>query len=120
PLATLPAIPEGAERKGASLAEIFLHPTGRWLYVSARGHDSIAVYSVAADGTLTWLENAPAQVKVPRGFAIDPSGRWLIAAGQSDHRIAVLKIDPDTGKLTATDQSATVGSPVCVIFAPAK
>ena len=119
-LQTLPTVPEGTERQGVSTAEIFIHPTGKWLYVSNRGHDTIAVYAIGADGTLTWIENAPAMVKVPRGFGIDPSGRWLITAGQNDDRIAVLQIDPATGKLTATDQSAEVGSPVCVLFAPAK
>ena len=100
-----------------STAEIFCHPTGKWLYVSNRGHDTIAVYAIATDGRLAWIENAPAGVKVPRGFAIDPSGKWLIAGGQNDHRIAVLKIDAATGKLTATGESAEVGAPVCVIFA---
>jgi 6-phosphogluconolactonase len=119
-LQTLSTLPEGAEREGASTAEIFVHPTGKWLYVSNRGHDTIAVYAIGADGKLTWIEAAPAQVKVPRGFAIDPSGRWLVTAGQNDSRIAVLNIDQATGKLTATDQSAEVGMPVCVLFAPAK
>ncbi len=120
PLQTLPTLPEGADRKDVSTAEIFIHPTAKWLYVSNRVHDSLAVYSIGADGKLTWIEAAPAQVKVPRGFAINPSGRWLIVGGQEDDRVAVLKIDQATGKLTATDQSAEVGSPVCVLFAPAK
>jgi 6-phosphogluconolactonase len=117
---TLSTLPEGANRLGASTAEIFVHPSGKWLYVSNRGHDTIAVYSIAADGKLTWLEAAPSVVKVPRGFGIDPTGRWLIAGGQDDDRIAVLKIDQETGKLTATDQTAEVGSPVCVLFVPKK
>lgn len=120
PLHTLPTVPEGTDPKGVSTAEIFTHPTGKWLYVSNRAHDTIAVYAIGADGRLTWIENAPAQVKVPRGFGIDPTGKWLITAGQNDDRIAVLKIDPATGRLTATDQSAEVGSPVCVLFAPVK
>lgn len=119
-LQTLSTLPEGAVREGVSTAEIFIHPTGKWLYVSNRAHDTIAVYAIGTDGKLTWIENAPALVKVPRGFGIDPTGKWLITAGQDDDRIAVLKIDPATGKLSATDQSAEVGSPVCVLFAPAK
>ena len=117
-LETVPTLPEGAPKAGVSTAEIFCHPTGKWLYVSNRGHDTIAVYAIGADGKLQWIEAAPAQVKVPRGFGIDPSGQWLIAGGQNDNRIAVLKIDTATGKLTATDQSAAVGSPVCVLFKP--
>jgi 6-phosphogluconolactonase len=58
--------------------------------------------------------------KFPRSFAIDPTGQWLITAGQQDNRIAVLKIDQATGRLTATDQSAAVGVPVCVLFVPKK
>lgn len=116
-LHTLPTLPAGTPTQGVSTAEIFCHPTGKWLYVSNRGHDTIAVYAIGADGRLNWIENAPAGVKVPRGFGIDPSGKWLIAGGQNDHRIAVLKIDVATGKLTATDQSAEVGAPVCVLFA---
>jgi 6-phosphogluconolactonase len=119
-LDTLSTMPAGADKTGASVAEIFLHPTAKWLYVSNRGHDSITVYAVGADGKLTWIENVPALVKVPRGFGIDPTGKWMITAGQDDDRIAVLKIDPATGKLTATDQSAEVGSPVCVLFTPPK
>lgn len=119
-LQTLSTLPEGADPSGVSTAEIFIHPSAKWLYVSNRAHDTIAVYALGADGKLTWIENAPALVKVPRGFGIDPTGKWLITAGQEDNRIAVLKIDAATGKLSTTDQSAEVGSPVCVLFAPAK
>jgi 6-phosphogluconolactonase len=119
-LHTLPTLPDGASATGASTAEIFCHPTGKWLYVSNRGHDTIAVYAIGADGKLTWIENAPAQVAIPRGFGIDPTGKWLITAGQNDHKIAVLKIDPASGKLTATDQTVEVGAPVCVLFATPK
>jgi len=56
---------------------------------------------------------------MPRGFAIDPTGRWLVAGGQNDNRIAVLEIDRKTGRLSPTDQSEAVGSPVCVIFGQA-
>lgn len=116
PVQTLPTIPEGTPREGVSTAEIFCHPTGKWLYASNRGHDSIAVYAIAADGKLTWIETAPATVKTPRGFGIDPTGKWLIAAGQEDDKLAVLKIDPATGKLTPTGSTAEVSSPVSIFF----
>jgi len=74
--------------------------------------------NIGAIGKLTLIQTEPSVVKFPRSFAIDPSGKWLIAAGQKDNRIAVLKIDPTTGNLTATDQSAEVGTPVCVLFVP--
>ena len=115
---TVSTLPAGTATKGFSTAEVFCHPTGKWLYVSNRTHDTIALFSIADDGKLKLIENAPAGVKVPRGFAIDPSGRWLIAGGQDDNRIAVHRIDPATGKLTLTSETAEVGSPVCVLFAP--
>ena len=118
-LQNVPTLPEGASKEGASTAEIFAHPTGKWLYVSNRGHDTIAVYAIGTDGNLTWLENAPTP-QVPRGFAISPDGKWLVVGGQKDNKVAVLKIDPATGKLTPTGQTVEVGAPVCVLFAPQK
>jgi 6-phosphogluconolactonase len=116
PVQTLPTVPEGTPTKGFSTAEIFCHPNGKWLYTSNRGHDSIAIHAIGADGKLTWIEAAPAGVKVPRGFGIDPTGKWLVAAGQADDKIAVLKIDPATGRLTPTGSTAEVGAPVCILF----
>lgn len=104
----------------SSTAEIAVHPSGKWLYVSNRGDDTIAAYAIGIDGRLTWRGNASATVKTPRGFAIDPSGRWLLAAGQSDNRIAVLAIDPATGALSPTGQAVQVGKPVCIAFAGAQ
>jgi len=113
---TLPTLPPDASSEGASTAECLIDRKGKWLYVSNRGHDSIAVFAVGEDGRLTWLEDAPAQVQIPRGFGIDPTGHWLITAGQKDNKIAVLKIDQATGKLLPTDQTASVPAPVCVVF----
>jgi 6-phosphogluconolactonase len=117
---TVSTLPPGTEIKGYSTAEIFVHPTGKWLYVSNRTHDTIAVLSIADDGRIKLVEAAPAGVKVPRGFGLDPTGNWLVAGGQNDDRIAVHKIDPATGKLTLTGETAEVGAPVCVLFAPLK
>lgn len=121
PLQTVSTLPAGASTDGLTSAEIFCHPSGKWLYVSNRdvanrGRDSIAVYAIGADGKLTQIQNVPARVKVPRGFGLDPSGHWLIVGGQTDNKIVVLKIDPATGQLSNKDQSATVGAPICVIF----
>lgn len=100
-------------------AEIALHPSGRWLYVSVRGCDLMAVFAVDETRRIKRVQTVPAGVKMPRQFAIDPSGRWIITAGQADNRLAVLKIDPQTGLLSATGESASVGAPVCVLFDPA-
>lgn len=121
-LQTVSSLPDGASTNGMTTAEIFCHPSGKWLYVSNRdisnrGRDSIVVYVIAADGKLARIQNAPALVTVPRGFGIDPCGQWLIAGGQTENKIVVMKIDPVTGRLSLTDQTATVGEPICVIFA---
>lgn len=115
-LQTLSSVPEGRDRDGVTSAAICCHPSGKWLYASNRGCDTIAVFGIGTDGKLGWIEEAPALVKSPRGFGIDPSGRWLVAAGQNDDKLAVLRIDPATGRLQPTGHFATVGSPVCVLF----
>jgi 6-phosphogluconolactonase len=114
---TVPTLPKGADREGNLTAEMFIHPTGNWLYVSNRGHDTIAVYAIGADGTLTVLEYCPTP-REPRGFGISPDGQWLVVGGQKDDTVAALRIDPATGKLKATGQTVEVGAPVCVLFAP--
>ena len=98
-------------------AEMFCHPNGKWLYVSNRGHDSIAAYAIGADGQLSLLEVKPAGVAEPRGFAIDPSGRWLVVAGQNSNNLTALAIDPSTGRLEAGRETVAVGSPACILFA---
>jgi 6-phosphogluconolactonase len=101
-----------------SLAEIFVHPNGKWLYVSSRGDNTIAVYSIAGGGRLTKLENAPAGVKIPRGFAISADGKWLVVAGQDDNLITTLAIDSKNGNLSPVKTEATAGKPVSILFAP--
>jgi len=98
-------------------AEIEVHPSGKFLYASNRGHDSIAVFAIdPAKGTLTPVEIASTQGKEPRNFAIDPTGQFLFAENQKSDNIVVFRIDAKTGKLTATGQTLEVGSPVCVKF----
>jgi 6-phosphogluconolactonase len=99
-----------------STAEIAVHPNGRFLYGSNRGHDSIAVFSIGPMGTLTLVEHESTRGREPRNFAIDPTGKWLIAANQKSNTLAVFSIDQDTGALTPTDPLAQVGTPVCVLF----
>jgi len=100
-----------------STAEIVVHPNGRFVYGSNRGHDSIAVFSVdARDGRLTALGHTPTGGKAPRSFAIDPSGRWLLAANQLTNNINSFAIDPHKGTLTSTGATLAVSKPVCVLF----
>jgi len=116
-LQTAPTLPEGTPREGVSTAAIALHTSGRWLYVSNRGDNSISVFAVGGDGLLQWIEKVPATVLVPRGFALDPSGEWLVVAGQKDGALASLRIDRETGKLTPAGRLETNTVPVCVAFA---
>ena len=116
-LSTLPANFKGNN----STAEIFVHPNGRFVYGSNRGHDSIAIFAVdEQSGQLKPIGHASTGGKTPRNFAIDPSGMWLIAANQDTNNFTVLKIDPKTGGLKPTGQSVAVGMPVCVVFPPRK
>jgi 6-phosphogluconolactonase len=102
-----------------STAHIAVHPNGKFVYGSNRGHDSIAVFSInASQGTLTPVEQVSTKGKTPRNFGIDPSGNYLIAANQETNNIVIFRIDQKTGRLTATGDTAEVGSPVCVRFLP--
>ncbi|SDT87866.1 6-phosphogluconolactonase [Verrucomicrobium sp. GAS474] len=102
----------------AGSAEILAHPSGKWLYVSNRGWETLALFHIGTDGKLEAMGNIPLDVKGPRGMAIDPSGRWLLVAGQYDDSLSVFKIDPETGAVTPTGQRQSVGSPVALVFAP--
>ena len=98
-------------------AEIAVHPTGRFVYASNRGHDSIAVFSVdARNGHLTLLANTPTGGKTPRNFAVEPSGRWLLAANQRSDTIVTFAIDPTKGTLSRTGAAVEVPRPVCIAF----
>ena len=98
-------------------AELRVHPNGRFLFVSNRGHDSIAVFSIdQRKGTLTLVGDFSTQGKKPRNFQIDPSGSHLFVANQESGNIVVFNIDQETGKLTSTGQVLQVDSPVCLRF----
>lgn len=103
--------------KTSYCAEIAVHPTGKFLYGSNRGHDSIAVFAIdPKSGKLTPLEYPSTQGKTPRHFAIDPTGRWLLAENQASDSVVVFRIDGATGKLKSTGQTIPIGSPVCAVF----
>ena len=115
---TVPTLP--ADFKGESTtAEIFVHPNGKFVYGSNRGHDSIVVYSIdPASGKLTLVEHVSTQGKGPRNFAIDPTGQFLIAANQQTDNAFVFRVDGSSGKLTPTGHSFKCGAPVCIQFVP--
>lgn len=115
-VSTLPANFTGE----STTAEIAVHPSGRFVYGSNRGHDSIAVFAVnASNGTITPVEHVPSGGRSPRSFAIDPSGEWLIAANRTSNNAVLFRIDASTGRLTPVGETVQVNSPVCVLFVPA-
>jgi 6-phosphogluconolactonase len=100
-------------------AEIAVHPNGRFVYASNRGHDSLAVFAVEpATGALRRTAVVPAGGKRPRHFAIAPSGRWLLVAHQDSDTIAVFRLDPTTGGLEPAGEPAWAPRPVCILFLP--
>jgi 6-phosphogluconolactonase len=102
-------------------AEIAVHPSGKYLYTSNRGHDSIAVFAIdQKKGTLKSLGQVLTGGKTPRHFAIDPTGTYLLAENQESNNIVVFHIDPATGSLTPTGQTVGVPSPVCLTFVQAQ
>jgi 6-phosphogluconolactonase len=115
-LQTISTLPKGFAGQNDD-AEIEIDPSGKFLYASNRGSDTVTVFAIDPRmGTLTPLESTPTQGKVPRSFEIDPTGKFLFAANQKSDNIVVFRIDPKTGHLTPTGKVLDVGSPVCVKF----
>lgn len=113
-LSTLPA----DFQETSYCAEVVAHPSGKFVYGSNRGHDSIAVFTVDRDsGKLTPAGHQLTLGKNPRGFALDPSGKFLLAANMETDTIAVFRVDPETGALTPVGQPVAIPRPVCVRFA---
>ncbi|MFT5303043.1 MAG: 6-phosphogluconolactonase [Mariniblastus sp.] len=109
--------PEDKDRFLNSAAEIRVHPSGKFVYSSNRGHDSISVFSVdPSTGKLRFVEHEAIRGACPRNFNLDPSGKWLIAAGQHSNTLALFEIDQTTGKLTFARKSLNVQAPICVLF----
>ena len=112
-VATLPKDFSGAN--GA--AELAMHPSGKFLFASNRGHDSVAVLAVnPTSGRLKVLQHQPTQGKAPRYIGLDPSGRWLLAANQSTGNIVVFPFDAGAGKLGAAAANLPAPVPVCLLF----
>ena len=100
-------------------AEIAVHPSGKFVYASNRGHNSIAVFKVNPDtGKLSFLQHQNTHGKTPRHFAIDPIGQWLLVENQDSGNIVVFRIDTQSGRLTETGETVSLGSPVCIAFVP--
>src|SRR5690606_35500342 len=100
-------------------SEIEVHPNGRFVYGSNRGHDSIVVFRRDEEtGEMAFVQHAPCGGKPPRHFKIDPTGRWLLCAHQDSDSIAVLPLDPETGRLGAPVSIVSCPRPICLLFRP--
>jgi len=113
---TLSTLPEPA--KGNSTAECILSPKGKFVYVSNRGHNSIAVFAVGEDRKLSPVGFITGDIKIPRNFNIDPSGKWMLIASQDGEKVGVWELDEKTGLGKETGNAVKVGKPVCVKFVP--
>lgn len=101
----------------SSCADVHVHPNGKFVYGSNRGHDSIVIYKIdEGTGKLTLVGHESTQGKTPRNFGIDPTGKFLLAANQDTDNIVVFRVDPQTGKLTPTGSVLQSPTPVCVKF----
>lgn len=113
-LSTLSTLPAGSDAR-KSTAECLVHPGGRFLYVSNRGHDSIACYAIdPASGKISLVAITSTEGQEPRNFVIDPTGKWLLAANQNSDTVVVFAIDPQTGSISPTPNRISVGRPVCI------
>lgn len=102
-------------------AEIHIDRSGRFLYASNRGNDSIAVFGIDQhDGTLSTIELVSVLGKTPRNFVFDPAGSSVLVADQDSDRIIAFNLDRDSGKLTPAGMQLSVPSPVCILFIPAE
>ena len=114
---TISTLPEGYAGTSYT-AEVLVHPSGKFVYGSNRGDDSIAVFSIADDGRLSLVEIESTGGKTPRNFGIDPTGHFLFAENQASDSIELFKIDSITGHLEPTGQTIEVATPVCIKFLP--
>ena len=118
PIQTISTLPPTFSGE-SSTAEVQVHPSGKFVYGSNRGHDSLAIFHVdPANGHLTAKGHVLTQGKSPRNFGIDPTGQFLLAANGNSNSIVVFKIDQANGSLEPTGQTLSVGSPVCIKFLP--
>ncbi len=113
-LDSLSTLPAGFKGKN-TCADIHVHPNGRFVYGSNRGHNSIAIFGVdAASGKLTLVGHESTQGALPRNFMITPDGKMLLAANQNSDNVVAFRIDPASGKLTPTGANSRVPTPVCL------
>jgi 6-phosphogluconolactonase len=118
PVETVSTLPRGY-KGNTSTAEVQVHASGKFLYGSNRGHNSITIFTIdPKTGKLTFVGHQASQIKTPRNFAIDPTGTFLVVANQDSDSLVVFRIDPESGKLKPTGNKVKVPFPVCVKMMP--
>lgn len=112
------SLPDGLKDEQLhSAAEIRIHPSGKFLYTSNRGHDSITVFGVDQEsGKLNFVQREAVRGAWPRNFNIDPSGKWLLVAGRHTNTLNLFSIDQESGKLSYARKSVNIPAPICVVF----
>lgn len=113
---TITTIPKGYQGENDG-AEVEMARSGRFVYTSNRGANTIAVFTIDGEtGKVSLLEDVSTQGQTPRAFEIGPAGRYLFAANQDSASVVVFRINPRTGRLTPTGQVLHIDHPVCVKF----
>lgn len=117
---TVSTLPAGTATRNTT-AEIIIDAAGRYLYVSNRGHDSIAVFAIdRANGRLTLKENVPSGGRTPRNIRFDPTGNWFFAANENSGNLTEFKVDKTSGHLTPSGVTAPIDTPGGMYFLKAR
>jgi 6-phosphogluconolactonase len=117
-LQTASTLPPNNKGKNAC-AEIEVHPNGKFLYASNRGHESLAVFAIDdLTGTISLLEHIPTRGRSPRNFAFDPTNKWIIVTNHDSDNAMVFKVDEKSGHLTLSGAPVPVVYPFCIRFLP--
>lgn len=118
-LKTVSTLPKDYKGTNNSTAEVVVHPNGKFVYGSNRGHNSIVAFKLDdKTGDLSLVGHATEGINVPRNFNIDPTGQYMLVGNQQSNSIVVFKIDQATGELKPTGEKVEVGTPICVRFLP--
>jgi 6-phosphogluconolactonase len=119
-LQTVSTLPQGYSETNWP-ADLHVHPGGRFVIGTNRGHDGLAVFAIDPDdGQLSLTQIMPSGGKMPINFAFDPTGKWVIVANQTSNNLTVFAFDETQGKLIATDEQLVIPSPACVKFGPSQ
>ncbi|MEM9944286.1 MAG: beta-propeller fold lactonase family protein, partial [Planctomycetota bacterium] len=118
----IPTLPKNLRDKNPnSAAEIRVHPSGKFVYASNRGHDSVAVFEFdESSGQLNFVEREAVRGANPRNFCLDPTGRWLLVGGRNSNTLTVFEINPKDGSLTYHRKCINVPTPMCVLVGSIK